>query len=273
MVAEEVIMPIDSLAILILLGATVIVGYAGAVIFRKTRIPDILWLLVFGFAASFFIDKSIFITAFPLLSALAIMFIMFDAGLNIQPKSKMTGAKKGATFAFATFFISIVFLGLLSSRFLGLPLLEGLLLSTALVVTSSETVITLLKSMKIRQNIRDILDFESIIKDPLSIVVAIILAGLIQNSGALEGVLTPIGVGSFLSPEFFNSFVGGIAFGLIGGLIWLKTKNSKRLYHILTISFLFLLYASSEMLFAGGAFAAIVFGLILGNNKLIYKMH
>ncbi len=264
MANEEIIMPIDAMAILMLLGATVLIGYIGAVIFRRTRIPDILWLLVFGFAASFFIDKSIFISAFPLLSALAIMFIMFDAGLNIRPKSKMTNAKTGAAFALATFFISITFLGLLASRFLSLTLMEGLLLSAALVTTSSETVITMLKSMKIRQNVRDILDFESIIKDPLSIVVAIILVGFIQNSAAL----------SFdLSPAMFNSLLGGIAFGLIGGMLWLKVKNSKRLYHVLTISFLFMLYASAEMLIAGGAFAAIVFGLILGNNKLIYKIH
>ena len=253
-------MPIYPLSILVLLGATVLIGYAGSVIFRKTQIPDILWLLVFGFVSSFFIDKNIFITAFPLLSALAIMFIMFDAGLNIRPKSKITNAKTGAAFALITFFVSIIFLGFISSKFLGIALIEGLLLSTALVVTSSETIITLLKSMKIRQSVRDILDFESIIKDPMSIIVAIILVGLIVPSTSLQNT-------------FISSLLGGIAVGLMGGIFWLKIKNSKRLYHILTIALLFLLYALSEIFFSGGAIAAIVFGAVLGNNKIIYKIH
>jgi len=39
---------IDVLSLFTLFGMTIIVGYVGSLIFDKTRIPDIIWLFLFG---------------------------------------------------------------------------------------------------------------------------------------------------------------------------------------------------------------------------------
>ena len=41
-------MALEPFSILALLGITIILGYVGQIIFEKTKIPDIIWLMVFG---------------------------------------------------------------------------------------------------------------------------------------------------------------------------------------------------------------------------------
>ena len=38
----------SALSMLVLTGVTIFLGYVGNLIFEKTRIPDAVWLLVFG---------------------------------------------------------------------------------------------------------------------------------------------------------------------------------------------------------------------------------
>ncbi|MBI4182241.1 MAG: hypothetical protein HY520_04715 [Candidatus Aenigmarchaeota archaeon] len=38
----------DALGFLLLLGATVVVGYVGGALYTRTRVPDAVWLLLFG---------------------------------------------------------------------------------------------------------------------------------------------------------------------------------------------------------------------------------
>ena len=74
------------LNVLLLFSLTIFLGYIGSLIFKKTNIPDVIWLMLFGVIVSYsgFLDRSMFITSSALLSALAILIILFDAGINLN---------------------------------------------------------------------------------------------------------------------------------------------------------------------------------------------
>ena len=78
---------IDVFNIFTLVGVTLFLGYVCSIIFKKTQIPDVIWLLLFGFliGPTFnFIDRTIFISLAPLLASFALLIILFDAGLEMN---------------------------------------------------------------------------------------------------------------------------------------------------------------------------------------------
>src|SRR3989338_6543685 len=80
-------MTLDSFSILALFGVTIIVGYIGYIFFDKTRIPDIFWLMIFGILIGpifNLVDRALFISISQFLAALALIIILFDAGINMD---------------------------------------------------------------------------------------------------------------------------------------------------------------------------------------------
>src|SRR3989339_800245 len=80
-------MVLDSFSILALFGITIVVGYVGYLFFDKTRIPDVFWLILFGILVGpvfNLVDRSLFILISPFLAALALLIILFDAGINMD---------------------------------------------------------------------------------------------------------------------------------------------------------------------------------------------
>jgi len=78
---------IDIFNLFTLLGVTLLLGYICSIIFKKTQIPDVIWLLLFGFLIGpilNLVDRVIFISMAPILAALALVIILFDAGLEMK---------------------------------------------------------------------------------------------------------------------------------------------------------------------------------------------
>ncbi|MBI4182237.1 MAG: peptidase, partial [Candidatus Aenigmarchaeota archaeon] len=69
----------DALGFLLLLGATVVVGYVGGALYTRTRIPDAVWLLLFGLIVGpglGLVDRAAFLALAPLLSTVALLIIL-----------------------------------------------------------------------------------------------------------------------------------------------------------------------------------------------------
>ena len=70
---------IEPLSILTFFGITIALGYIGSLIFERTSIPDIVWLLLFGLLVGpvfNLMDRTTFITASSLLGAIALLIIL-----------------------------------------------------------------------------------------------------------------------------------------------------------------------------------------------------
>jgi len=252
-------MPLDALSFLTLVGLTIILGYIGTWIFARTRVPDVIWLMAFGLLVSGLglIDRTAFVAVSGVMAAVALIIILFDAGLNMNVWKMLKGVPRGTLLAFVVMTISI-FAVAGAASFMGFGIIEGLLLGAILASTSTEIVISIVSQLKINEHVHAMLEIESIITDPFVIVITI----------SLIKILTVSTTGVSVVGGIVTAYSVAIVVGLIVGVAWLfvlQRLRGKPYDYMLTIAILALLYVFVESSGGSGAIAALVFGLVLGN--------
>ena len=261
-------MALDTFSILALFGVTIIVGYIGYLFFDKTRIPDVFWLMIFGILIGpvfNLVDRALFISISPFLAALALIIILFDAGINMDFFKMLRSFPRSILLAVLGVLLSVTSVAAVSYYFVGLPLIYSILLGVIVGGTSSEIAITIVKRLHMREHPKMIVTLESILTDPLVIVMAIVVLNFASHSAAqispLQGVLSAFSIGAVI--------------GLIAGLLWLFVLDKLKgrpFDYMLTIAVLFLLYIFVESASGSGAIAALAFGLVLGNGGAFSTM-
>jgi len=274
---------------LISLGAILFIGFIGNYIFNKTQIPSIIWLLIFGlFAGVIFniqsINESLLQQFSGIFGAIAIIIILFDGGINTDLYQLFRGAPRGLLMTVTGFCLSLivtmlVIVGLSFSNILPIPgdqsVTVGLILGAIVAGTSSPIVIPLASRLKnLQDKTKMVLSIESIITDPLCIVVVLAGVYMITVAGTLD-----IGLGI---RNLVSTFSVGIVVGTILGFVWLPIMHKVRkeqFSYVLTLAVVFIVYSVTASLVGidaggggAGAIACLMFGLVLGNGKKILKM-
>ncbi len=280
---EEIVIPA-----LITFGAIMVLGFIGNYIFNRTQIPSIVWLLLFGLAVGFIfniqsIDKELLINTSGFFAAIAIVIILFDGGINIDLHQLFRGAPRGLLLTTSGFCLSLlatmmIVIGLSSTGILNIPIedsvIVGILLGAIVGGTSSPIVIPLASKLKNLQNkTKMVLSIESILTDPLCIVVFLAVVLMITSDNATIGDAIK---------NLTTTFLVGAGMGLILGLVWLPIMHKVRkeqFSYVLTLAVVFLVYSLVTLLIGNesggqgaGAIACLVFGLVLGNGKKVLKM-
>jgi cell volume regulation protein A len=259
-------MVIEPLGILTLLALTIVLGYVGMFIFKKTRIPDVIWLLLFGILVGpvfNLIDTSAFVSVSPLLGAVALVIILFDAGLNMNFYQIIREIPRSFLLAFLGVILTAGAVALVSMAMFNFDMITGLILGAMVGGTSGPIVLSIVTPMKIiKPKIRNILNLESIITDPIIIVIVI---ALIQIS--VSQTTTPI------ATSLATAYSTALVIGFIAGITWLVLLDRIRgkFDYMLTLSFILLLYVGVESLGGSGAISALIFGIVLGNGKRFTK--
>jgi len=267
---------------LIVLGVILLLGFIGNYIFNKTQIPSIVWLLLFGLFIGFIfnvqdIDSDLVTWVSSLFGAIAIVIILFDGGINTDLQQLFRGAPRGLLLVVTGFCLSLIatmIIVMSLSFFEILPisleksLIVGLILGAIVGGTSSPIVIPLATRLRnLQDKTKVVLSIESIITDPLCIVVVLAAFFMITTPNATIGD----GVKSLVS----TFAVGGVVGGLIG-LVWLPVMHrirKEQFSYILTLALVFLIYSVTESWWGGaGALSCLSFGLVLGNGKKVLKM-
>ena len=280
------------LAAVITLGAIMILGFIGNLIFLRTQIPSIIWLLLFGLIIGFIfniqqaIPENILLTVSKFFAAIAIVIILFDGGINIDIYQLFKGAPRGlllsiCTFSFSILITTLIVVILSATIFPALPLqnsaIIGIILGAIIGGTSSPIVVPLANRLQNLQNkTRMALSIESLITDPLAIVVVLAVFFMVVGPNA-EGI--DLGLGA---KNVVTTFSVGAVMGLILGLLWLPLIHKIRkqqFSYVATLAIVFLVYSLTAVLVTveeggegAGAIACLIFGLVLGNGKKILKM-
>jgi len=267
---------IDANSIMILISSTLFLGYISGLIYSKTKIPDIIWLLAFGILLGpvfNFFDSSLFISLSPLMSIVALNIILFDAGINVDIRAIMETMHKSLVLSVVTFLLTVVAVGY-TLHFLmpgDFSLLQAMLFGSMVGGTSTVTVLGILsgleKMIKDLGNVKVILMMESVISDPLCIVAAMTLIRMIM----LPGVSLQDGVKDILFTFTVSSLIG-FAVGLIWAQV-LDLLRNRPFNYIMTIATLFPTYIVAESLAGHGAgpVSALTFGLTLTNYPYLAK--
>ena len=280
---------LDIIPAIITLAIIMILGFIGNFIFNRTQIPSIVWLLIFGlFVGIIFnvrnIDPSLLMTISKFFAAVAIVIILFDGGINTDLYQLFRGAPRGLLLSISAFTLSILVTMLiivaLSATVLTIIPLEqsiiiGIILGAILAGTSSPIVIPLASKLQnLQEKTKMVLSIESIITDPLCIVVVLAAFYMIVYAGGID-----LGLGA---RNLVSTFSVGAVMGFVLGLIWLPAMHKTRreeFSYVLTLAIVFLVYTLTALLVGvesggegAGAIACLVFGLVLGNGKKILKM-
>jgi len=265
-------MAVDVFTAFLAVGGIIAVGFLASIIFERTRIPDIMILILLGVilgpvAASFgivLVPAFVLSVATPFLTAIALMFILFDGGLNLQLARVVKNLPIVVFHTLSTFLLTVLGVAFIATTILGYPPLVGVLLGTILGGTGSALVIGLVRTLRVSDETKIILTLEAVVTDVLCVVTALAIIDLLRSGPDAPAWML---VSSFGLVFLVSLFLGG-AVG-VGWLVLLRRPEGKPVSYMLTIAVLFVLYATAEIAGGSGAMAAFVFGLVLGNRNAI----
>ncbi|MGH1566999.1 MAG: cation:proton antiporter [Nitrosopumilus sp.] len=255
--------------ILLAAGAVIFLGVAGEAFFKKTGIPDVAFLMILGVIIGpvfGLIQPEAVIQVVPYFAALALIIIMFDGGLNLDIKHVIKTAHFSVTLATLGFILSVVIITLAAHYTLGWLWLESILLGSIVGGSSSAIVFGLVRNIKISEETKSMLSFESALTDILATIIAFIL---------FEAVLAGHFDLQTLQETLGRAIVVGLVLGFGVGIPWMyistKLGNAQHAY-MLTLGVLFVLFFLANSFGESGALTALVFGLMLGNKNHLSRI-
>jgi len=260
---------------LLLISSTLFLCYVSGLIYTKTKIPDILWLLGFGVLLGPVLgvfEKEVFVSLSPLMGVVALCIITFDSGIGLDVRLLQRTLYKSFALTVATFLAVVFVVGyavglLMPGTF---SLLEGMLLGTMVAGISTVAVISLLDGLqKLIPNLestRALLMLESTLCDPIRVVAAITLIRMIM--------LPDVSLRDSAKDIVFT-FVLGTAIGLVLSLAWSEVLDRLRgqpFNYVMTLAVLFPTYLLGELVGdGGGTMATFIFGLVLANYRNVTR--
>lgn len=249
-------------ASIVLIGGLVFLAHLFEFIFSRTRIPDVLWLLLIGVAlgpASHLLSPAAFGVVGPAFVAITLVLILFESGLSLQ-WARLRRALPG-TLALSSFsFVGeALVLGAAAWGLSPLGAFRSFLLGAILAGNSPTVIVPLAKGLGLEARTRDILFLESAFGDVISIVLALALLDFHANGW---------GRWPITGAHFLLGFGAAVLIGGIGGVAWsMALRKTRGLQNPMftTPAFVFVLYGGAELLHANGAIAALAFGVVLAN--------
>jgi len=154
-------------------------------------------------------------------------------------------------------------------RFITLSLPESMLLGAVMSSTDSASVFSILRSkgLKLKENLRPLLEMESGSNDPMAYLLTLLFISVVQ-AGEMNLV-------SFGMKLLIQLGVGGVSGYLLGKFIAYVSGRIKlpspSQYNILLLVSAFFVYSATELIYGNGFLAVYIAGLVIGNSKLVYK--
>ena len=253
---------------LLLISLIIIIGFLSNYQFLRTGFPGILFLIILGFIVGpllQLVGQSTLVNYAPYLADLATIFILFESGLAINLRESITKAPRtllmsGLHLIFCTLAV-MMFLG-----FIGIDPLYGVLIGIMLSGNSTIVLAHLLRVLPIDDEVESVLRLESTLNSILQVILFLTLIELVTTGqwdllSLIRGVVLRFGVGL------------GVGVGL--GIVWLNLLSwikRESFGYMLTIAVLFIIYYTSEFLSGDGAFAALMFGVVLSNQQVLNRL-
>ncbi len=258
-------------ALFVLFAGVAFLGFILNALFDRLRISSVLPLMLIGlligpvFKVVGTGPGSAIAQLTPYVTAVAVAFILFDVGLNMKFSHLKRVIATATKFTFgleiATGIIVSIAVFLALHFTLGWSLTVSVIFGFAVAGPSSVIVPTLMKLVKVSDDLKTTLLYESVSSDLLQLVVPILLLQIIVGTGMTAGSA----LGGALS-----SIIGAAVVGFVSGILWLLLLNrfhdvSQNYSWMLTIAMVIATYSIAELFGLAGAITIFIFGLIFGN--------
>jgi len=261
---------INSYLILIAIAVIIIIGYFSDALFRITRIPEILILMLIGIILVplghlipvKYVD--VLRDFVPLFGSIALVMIMFDGGRKINIGSSASASGIGLLLGTLDIVLSMVSVAFLMRYLFSWPLLYGAILGTIIGETTAVVIVPVATRVKIPGDLYNMAVTEATFNSVVDILIFYLLLVLVTGSAFLAYSYTKYVV-DYLSVAVFMGFVVGF--------IWLFTLNILKSTkgYVATIGVAFLLYGVVDFLGGAAVVSIFIFAIIIGSYKTIGK--
>lgn len=243
-----------------LLGGLIVLAFVANRLFRHTRVPDLVVLIVIGILVGpvfHWIDVEKFKPVTHAFGTLALIVILFEGGLELKLREAIRHFPGALLLSILGYVLTVGLVGLVAHAGLELPIVPSLLVGAVVGCTSSSMVLPILQQMKISEATKVTLLLEASLGDVLAVLTAESLIEL-NGSGSLHGLLPALALEVGIP----------IVLAFVVGAVWsrlLPLFSEQRFWHVLTFGVVLLLFAVSQTFHGSGLIAVLVFGLTLAN--------
>jgi len=248
--------------------AIIYIGFFGLILSRKSGIPHIIFLVVFGVALGpilHLIEYKVLVSAIPVVSAITIATVTFYSGMSINVETVKAHGGRAIILAITGFTLNTIGCGLFLHLYCNFPTPLAYMMGAAFGGTCAAIVAALSSSgsLPISESTVTMMTIDATITDVLCIVIAsVFLSSMLLGEIPVNEAVSKI----------VAQFSTGILIGLIVGILWIKAMQilgQEKYTYMLTFATLLLTFASTEIVGGSGGVASLVFGLTLGNYKSI----
>lgn len=257
---------------LICLAAIFLIGTFGEVVFSRTKVPDVVWLVLVGILIGpvlHIVTRPILLSVAPYFSAVTLVLVLFEGGSRLDIVQLYRAAARSVLLSVLSFLFSAIAVTLVSHLMVGAGLLPGswdwhqeLLIGLIVGGTSPIVVMAAIARAGVPPEAANLISLESALSDVLCIVAVSSVIGIFKSGD--------VGNGPWL--DLLRSFGLGILVGAAGGMLWLLLlewlKDNEHAYPI-TLSALLLLYVLVEEVGGSGALGVLAFAVVVGNASHI----
>jgi potassium/hydrogen antiporter len=200
-----------------------------------------------------------------LIGSIALAVILFDGGLRTDPSDIRRALWPSLALATVGVIVTAAIVGAAAVLLFSTSWTRGLLIGAIVAPTDAAAVSALLhlRRLEVRARVAAILEVESGINDPISVLLALLLVGLLVAPVPLPA--------SHIAAVVAQEIVGGAAFGIGGGYLLLALVNrleaTSGLYPILALAGGTALFGAAQTAGASGFLAVYLAGLILGSHR------
>lgn len=211
------------------------------------------------------------------IGTIALCIILFSGGLDTKLSEIKPVMAQGVVLATLGVLLMAVTTGGLiwwisgmTARGAGVGFITSLLLASTMSSTDSASVFAILRSrgLRLKNNLRPLLELESGSNDPMAYVLVVTLIGMIQM-GTEPNYWQATGM------VVLQLCIGALAgFGLGKLAVWAINRiaiDNRSLYPILVFTFCIFIFSVTYFLQGNGFLAVYLAGLVIGNSKFVHK--
>jgi potassium/hydrogen antiporter len=239
-------------------------GHALQWIFEKTKVPDLLILIILGHIigpVTGLVSQDSLGQVGQLVATLALIVILYEAGLQLSTKDLKEAWGASLIMSLMAFVSIAIIVILITTPVVGFPF--SMLIAFAAGSTSSAVVIPMVKFLSIEQRTKTILSLESAFTDIFAIVLF-----LVTIEGIQAGKMDAFSIFFNIGPKTLIS----VGFGLLGAFSWAIARQKAKFLTQMNFSgeaWALFCYGMAELLTLNGALAVLSLGFALANLNLL----
>ncbi len=252
----------------LLIGIIIIIGFLGRVARQRTSVPESLFLIMFGIVMGpvlGIVPGKELLEFLPVVSVAAMIAILIESGIGFDISTIKGSVQKAVVFTFLVGLLTTVMIAAYLHYIFGWQIMHALLLGLISSGTTTITTMALLKPLDIKDNIKQLIFFETIINDFTLIVGTFMIVEVINvSSFSLQQGAVMV----------FSEFSVAVLIGIVASFIWKQVLSSikhTKLGYASTLGVCFILYFLADFVNANPIISIFTFSLLLGNYHRIFR--